>query len=59
MVRVYRFLSSSMPTIAIAMIIATVAAARYISVGGNDNVGSDTADGASDTPTEVSAYELQ
>ena len=38
LVRIYRFLRINTTAIAIATMMATVAAAMYVSVGGSDNV---------------------
>lgn len=55
-----RFLSSSNPTIAIAAIIATVEATKYISVGGKANTGIAVAVGAAvSTKKAVSADDGQ
>ena len=55
-----RFLSSNKPTIAIAIMIATVEPTKYISVGGKATTGTAVGVGAaSSTKNAVSAYEGQ
>ena len=55
---VYRFLNSSNPTMAIASMMATVEATKYISVGGNFMVSAiGDGVGASSTTKAVSAVE--